>query len=54
MEANKYWYVAAGAVYSILEYWLGKTDKVKPGSAIDAALYGVKMLLKSIRRKEPK
>lgn len=26
------------AVYSLLEYWLGKTTKVKPGSVIEAVL----------------
>lgn len=26
------------AVYSLLEYWLGKTTLVKPGSAIEAIL----------------
>jgi hypothetical protein len=35
------WALAAAA-YSALEYWLGKTDKMKAGSVVEAVLFGVK------------
>lgn len=28
--------------YAALEYWLGKTDRVKPGSVLEAGLHGAK------------
>jgi hypothetical protein len=31
-----------GACYVGLEYWLGKTERVKPNSALDAVLRGAK------------
>ncbi len=31
-----------GGAYAALEYWLGKTDKTKSGSVIEAVLMGVK------------
>lgn len=34
------------AAYAALEYWLGKTPKVKAGSAIELVLDGVKYLAK--------
>ena len=30
--------IAVSIAYPILEYWLGKTGKVKPGSVIEAVL----------------
>lgn len=29
--------------YAGLEYWLGKTDRVKPGSVVEVLLTGVKL-----------
>ncbi len=31
-----------GACYLGLEYWLGKTQKVKPNSTLEAVLHGTK------------
>lgn len=43
MIAGIEWPIIVGiALYSGLEYWLGKTDKVKPGSVIEAVGYGIK------------
>lgn len=38
---------AAIFAYALLEYWLGKTDKVKAGSAIELVVNLVKSILKS-------
>lgn len=51
------WVVAViGAVYMLLEYWLGKTTLVKPGSTLEAILLGVKKLLElfGLGKKDPK
>ncbi len=37
-------WAAAAAAYAALEYWLGKTDRVKPGSVIEAALQGLRFV----------
>lgn len=42
------------AAYSALEYWLGKTDKVKAGSALEAGLLGLKYVLGVIVRDKGK
>jgi hypothetical protein len=37
------WQLLGGAVcYAVTEYWLGRTDKVKAGSVLEAVLNGVK------------
>lgn len=36
------WSYVAGAAYAALEYWLGKTDKVKAGSVLETVFLGVK------------
>lgn len=38
---------AAIFAYALLEYWLGKTDKVKAGSTIELLVNAVKYVLKS-------
>ncbi len=51
-------WILAMAAYSALEYYLGKTDRVKQNSAIEALLVGVKSILgvfaanKKARRKK--
>lgn len=30
--------ILGGLAYAALEYWLGKTDKVKPGSVLEALI----------------
>jgi hypothetical protein len=35
-------FVASGLCYVGLEYWLGKTDRVKAGSVVEALLNGAK------------
>lgn len=43
---HSYWAEAiAGSVLLLVEYWLGKTDKVKPGSTLEVVLSGVKKVL---------
>lgn len=37
--------VAAGCVLLVLEYWLGRTDKVKAGSILESVLNGLKSIL---------
>ncbi len=39
------WFVVSLA-YSGLEYWLGKTDKVAPGSVIEAVIWAVKEFMR--------
>ena len=34
-----------------VEYWLGKTDMVKPGSTLEAILNGLKYLLEMLKPK---
>lgn len=36
--------IAGVAAYAALEYWLGKTDKVKAGSVVEAVLNGAKAI----------
>jgi hypothetical protein len=46
------WPVIAGlALYMGVEYWLGRTDKVKAGSALEAVLLTVKAI---VAPKKPK
>ena len=33
------------SIYVLVEYWLGKTTVVKPGSTLEAVLSGLKKLL---------
>jgi hypothetical protein len=33
------------SLWILLEYWLGKTDMVKPGSSLEAIMMGIKKLL---------
>ncbi len=35
-------WAAAAAAYAVLEYWLGKTDRVKPGSVFEVVLIGLR------------
>lgn len=35
-------WVVAYAAYAALEYWLGKTKRVKPNSAVEAIFCGAK------------
>lgn len=37
--------VAAGMGYAVIEYWLGRTDKIEAGSALEVALKGIKGVL---------
>jgi uncharacterized membrane protein len=51
------WVMAViGALYVLLEYWLGKTTLVKPGSTLEAILSGIKKLLElfGLGKKDPK
>jgi hypothetical protein len=44
-------YLLGSLAYMGLEAWLGKTNKVKPGSVLEAAYHGVKLLAKVLRKK---
>lgn len=39
-------------LYSLLEYWLGKTDKVKAGSVIQLGLMAISLLIIFILRRK--
>jgi hypothetical protein len=52
---KKEWVVAvAGALYVLIEYWLGKTTLVKPGSALEVVLSGIKKVLELLGLIKPK
>lgn len=42
MTPVEWGYVASGLCYVGLEYWLGRTDRVKAGSAAEALLNATK------------
>lgn len=46
-------YIAAGVGYALIEYWLGRTDKVKSGSVLEVALSGAKSALRVFLAKKP-
>jgi len=48
--------VQAVAVFLLmsLEYWLGKTELVKPGSTLEAILMGIKKILDLVFKPKPK
>lgn len=48
--------VQAVAVFLLmsLEYWLGKTELVKPGSTLEAILTGIKKILDLVFKPKPK
>ena len=49
------WSFIAGSIgYAVVEYWLGRTDKVKAGSAIEAALNGAKFIFTALSKKKTK
>lgn len=43
-----------GILYMLVEYFLGKTNLVKAGSALELILNGVKKVLEGIGVKKPK
>lgn len=43
----------AGAAYALLEYWLGRTDKVKAGSTIELALRTSAAALSMLKKGPP-
>jgi uncharacterized membrane protein len=52
---KKEWVVAvAGALYVLIEYWLGKTTLVKPGSELEVVLSGIKKVLELLGLIKPK
>jgi len=42
----------AGLAYSGLEYWLGRTNRVKAGSVLEAVLNGGKFVLTALGGKK--
>lgn len=44
------------SLYMLLEYWLGKTSLVKPGSTLEVILSGIKKALElvGVGKKDPK
>ena len=51
-EMMKIVFVILGGLYSLLEYWLGKTEKVKSGSFLELVFKGVGSLLNYFKKKE--
>jgi hypothetical protein len=47
------WGYVAGVCYVGIEYWLGKTNKVKAGSTLELVLNGVKTVCSVFMRKQP-
>lgn len=47
MELMDLWKPAAALAYALLEYWLGKTDKVKAGSTVELVVNVFKSFLKA-------
>lgn len=45
-------WAAIAAAYSLLEYWLGRTDKVKPGSVVEVVLSSVKIIASPFVKKD--
>jgi len=43
----------AGFLFLAIEYWLGKTELVKPGSTVEAVLRGVASVLEFLKLKKP-
>lgn len=41
------------SLFMLLEYWLGKTTLIKPGSTLEVILSGVKKVLEIIGFKKP-
>lgn len=40
------------AVYAGLEYWLGKTERVKAGSVVEALMNGFKLVCRVLTKKK--
>lgn len=51
-EALKIVFVILGGLYSLIEYWLGKTEKVKSGSFLELVFKGFGSLLNYFKKKE--
>ena len=45
--------VVGGFLYMTIEYWLGATDLVKPGSVLAVILASVKKVLELLKIKKP-
>ena len=45
--------VIVGFLYVVIEYWLGRTDFVKPGSVLEVVLVGLKKVLDFFKAKKP-
>lgn len=41
-------FLGLAVVYMLLEYWLGKTDRVKPASVLEAIGWGLRLGLQTI------
>ncbi len=46
-------WTALGLAYSGLEYWLGRTNRVKAGSVLEAVLNGSKFILNVMLLRKP-
>lgn len=42
--------IIVGAVYVAVEYWFGKTDKVKSGSVLESVFIGIKALFNAFKK----
>ncbi len=46
------WPYAAGLIYAVTEYWLGRTDKVKAGSVVEVVLNSVAAVAGAFKKKD--
>lgn len=45
--------IILGFLFLCVEYWLGKTTMVKPGSTLEVILSGIKKVLEFLKIKKP-
>ena len=46
------WVGVAGVIMSLIEFWLGKTDKVAAGSTLELILNAIKQLIGFFNKKQ--
>ena len=51
MTPVEWTYIGSFVAYSLVEYWLGKTDKTKGSSVVEVALNAVKLATSFIHKK---
>lgn len=54
MTPVEWGYLASAVGYMVLEYWLGKTDKVKPGSLGEVLVLALKGAVGAMKKPSDK